>query len=99
MKYLLLTKHRGAFSELPLEKVRAAKAYIDARRKRGVIEAIYVFPGGGGITIFNAASHKALMDDLTSYPLFNWVEFEVRPLVEVDDYFAKALGAGKRARP
>jgi muconolactone delta-isomerase len=95
MKYLLLTKHRAWFKTLPRETVIAAREYIRENKKSGVIESVYVFPGGGGMTVFNADSHEHLMEMLTAYPLFSAVEFEVRPLAEVESYFRLALGEGK----
>ena len=71
----------------PLEAVRAAQEWLQARLDEGTFECVYAFPHGGGCSIGENDSHEQLMDQLMDYPLSPFVEYDVTPLVELDAAF------------
>jgi muconolactone delta-isomerase len=75
----------------PLELVREAREWIDARLKEGTFEAVYAFPHGGGCSIGEYDSHEQLMEELMDYPLSPFVDYDVEPLVELDAAFERFI--------
>ena len=78
MKFLVTVMPRPALA--PLELVEAGRNWVEQKLKDGTLDCVYGFPTGGGIGIENANSHDELMRNLTSYPLFPFVEMTVQPL-------------------
>jgi hypothetical protein len=75
----------------PIEAVRAGQEWIQARIDDGTLECVYAFPGGGGLSIGEYESHEQVMDQLMDYPLSPFVEWDVKPLVELDAAFARFI--------
>jgi hypothetical protein len=75
----------------PLEAVRAAQDWLQAKIDDGTFECVYAYPQGGGCSIGENDSHEQLMDMLMDYPLSPFVEFDVKPLVEMDAAFDRFI--------
>ncbi len=84
MKYLVTGASRG----IPIPPDQALKLYqsavnwIDSQIKAGKIEAMYIFPEGGGMAIGDVNSQEEAFDMLTSYPLYGFFDWQVRVLVD-----------------
>jgi muconolactone delta-isomerase len=62
--------------------------------KRGTLDCIYAFPGGGGnVGIANADSPEQLNEILMGTPLFLYSEFEVHALTDYDKYMENVAAA------
>jgi hypothetical protein len=79
------------------EQFDAAIAWLQGRLDDGTFDCLYGFMEGGGFSIANADSHRAVLDLMAAYPLFGRVAFEVRPLLEfkegIDTVRAKLVEA------
>jgi hypothetical protein len=75
----------------PIEQVRQARDWIQARVADGTFEAVYAFPEGGGCSIGDNDSPEQLMERLMEYPLSPFVEYHVQPLVELDAAFDRFI--------
>ena len=97
MKWLIITEPRG---NLPPEAAgalfEAAREWIDGNKKDGIIESQYAFLAGGGVTISNADSHEQLMNEIREFPLFPFISWDVRPLVDINQSFDSAIAMFKR---
>ncbi len=95
MKFLVIRKPRVSSGMIPTGKViREQKQGVADAIKRGVIDCIYAFPGGGGnVGIVNADSPEQLNEMLMGTPLFLYSEFEVRALTDYDKYMENVAAA------
>ena len=95
MKFLVLRKPRVSSGMIPTSKaIREQKQGVSDAIKRGAIDCIYAFPGGGGnVGIVNADSPEQLNEMLMNTPLFLYSEFEVRPLTDYDKYMENVAAA------
>ncbi len=75
----------------PLDVVRAARDWLDAKLADGTFECVYAFPQGGGCSIGENDSLEQLMEQLLDYPLSPFVEFDVQPLLEMDAAFDRLI--------
>jgi hypothetical protein len=89
MKYLVTAKP-GPMPP-PVELVRQAQEWLQARLDDGTFEAVYGYPQGGGFSISENESHEEVMDQLLDYPLSPFVEFDVQPLVELGAAFDRFI--------
>lgn len=89
MKYLV-TVRPGPMPP-PVEAARQAQEWLKARLDDGTFEVAYAFPEGGGFSVGEHGSADQLMDQLLDYPLAPFVDFEVKPLVEMDDAFGRLI--------
>ncbi|OLS19847.1 MAG: hypothetical protein HeimC2_39680 [Candidatus Heimdallarchaeota archaeon LC_2] len=83
MKYITTGKPRGG--DLPpnyLELLKSAKEWINTRKSSGAIESIYGFVPNGGFAIGNYDSHEKAWEDLVSYPLYSYLDWEVKPIID-----------------
>ncbi|MFC2099588.1 muconolactone Delta-isomerase family protein [Candidatus Bipolaricaulota bacterium] len=81
MKYLVTAlPSRPMQRDQALALYKAASEWVKARLADGTLDFHYTFPGGGGIGIANVDSHEALSDVIASYPLYAYMDWEVRPL-------------------
>jgi muconolactone delta-isomerase len=84
MKYLVIGKPRPI--PIPPDQAitlyNAAIAWADNRIKTGKLDCLYVFPQGGGMAIGNVNSQEEAFDELLSYPLFGFFDWEVDPLTD-----------------
>ncbi len=84
MKYLvILTPNQ---TPLPLDMAeklyRAAIAWTEERLKNGKMETTYIFNEKGGFSVANVNSQEELFDEMLSYPLYPFFDWEITPLVE-----------------
>jgi|SRR4030042_6623620 len=84
MKYLVIVTPNQ--TQIPLEMAekiyKAAMVWTDERLKSGKIESTYIFNERGGFSVASANSHEELFDEMLSYPLYPFFDWEVTPLVE-----------------
>jgi muconolactone delta-isomerase len=84
MKYLVIGTPNQ--TPMPLEMAvniyKAAMAWSDERLKNGKIESFYIFAERGGFSIAKVNSPEELFDELLSYPLYPFFDWEVTALVE-----------------
>ncbi len=92
MKFVIATRPLG---NLPPEAAgplfQAAKQWLSDKTKEGIIDAVYGYQEGGGLTIANADSHEDLMNTVRGFPLFPFVAWEIRPLVDINKSLDSAV--------
>jgi hypothetical protein len=64
------------------EQFDAALSWLEGKVDDGTFDCIFGFMEGGGFSVVNANSHRAVLDLMADYPLFGLVMWEVRPLLE-----------------
>ena len=93
MKYL--SSGRPGAVPIPPEQAvgiyQAAKEWMNARLAEGTVDCHYVFPDRGGFVIGNADSHEEILDRLMEYPLYPFLDWEVRPLCDWSHAYDKAI--------
>lgn len=89
MKYLVTAKP-GPMPP-PVELLRQAQEWLQAKLDDGSFEAVYGYPQGGGCSIGENDSVEQLMEQLLDYPLAPFVEFDVQPLVELEAAFERVI--------
>ena len=98
MKYLITTAPRTPMPpERALAILQGGKDWVNTSLKNGAVDFFYGFPQGGGVGVFNAESHAALMRLLRTFPIIPFTQVQVQPLVESDDGFDLAIEAVKKA--
>jgi hypothetical protein len=75
----------------PIDLVRSAQEWLQAKLDDGTFECVYAFPQGGGCSIGENDSHEELMEQLMEYPLSPFVDYDVKPLVELDAAFDRFI--------
>jgi hypothetical protein len=75
----------------PLDAVRAAREWLQAKLDDGTFECIYAYPQGGGCSIGESDSIEQLMERLLDYPISPFVEYDVQPLIEMDAAFDRLI--------
>jgi hypothetical protein len=84
MKYLVIANPKTV--PIPMDQIvnlyKAAIAWVDERLKNGKIDCTYIYVGGGGFSIGNVNSQEELFDELLSYPLYGFFDWEVKALVD-----------------
>ena len=93
MKYLVIAK--PGTTPMPPEQAvelnQAAKEWMKRRFADGSVECHYVFPGGGGCVIANMDSHEAVLDGLLEYPLYPFMNWEVKVLCDWSHSYDKFI--------
>jgi|EndMetStandDraft_5_1072996.scaffolds.fasta_scaffold265043_1 hypothetical protein len=89
MKYLVIGKP-GPMPP-PVELVRSAQGWLQARLDDGTFECVYAYPEGGGLSIGEYESAEQLMEELIDYPLSPFVDYEVHSLVDMDAGFERLI--------
>jgi hypothetical protein len=79
MKYLTMATPLPI--PIPPELFQAARDWTAVRMEDGTFDCVYMFLGGGGVSIGNAASHEEVYEGLLSYPLYTFFEWAIEPLV------------------
>lgn len=80
MKYLVTAQPSRLMSrEQPLPLYKAAREWVTARLADGTLDLHYTFPGGGAIGSANVGSHEVLSDLIAGYPVYAYIDWEVRP--------------------
>jgi len=64
------------------EQFDAAIEWLQGKLDDGTFDCLYGFLEGGGFSVANADSHRAVLDLMADYPLFGMVSWEVHPLLE-----------------
>lgn len=83
MKYLITAVQDTPIPpELGAALYEAATAWMEDRIADGRIECHYVFAQTGGMAIAEVDSHEQLFDEIMSYPLSAFFEWEVTALAE-----------------
>jgi hypothetical protein len=95
MKFLTLV--RPGPMPPPPDMVRAAQQWLHEKLDDGTFECVYGFVEGAGFSVGNADSIEGQMDLMVEYPLSPFVQYEVRPLVELDDAFERQFALLSRA--
>jgi hypothetical protein len=75
----------------PVDAVRAARDWINQRVSDGTFEVVYGFPTGGGMSIGESQTAEEMLERLLDYPLTPFVDYEVKPLIEVDAVFERMI--------
>ena len=92
MKYLVVTTPHGNLPPDAAEGLfKAGKAWLDAAVADRTIDFVHGFAGGGGVSVANADSHDALMAQIRGFPLFPFVGWDIRPLVDIHRSFDSAI--------
>jgi hypothetical protein len=79
MKYMC-TARPGPLPPSP-EQFDAALEWLQGELDNGTLDCLYGFLEGGGIAIANADSHTQALQQMTEYPLYGLVTWEVTPLL------------------
>jgi len=79
MKYLIMATPLPI--PIPPELFPPARDWTAERMEARAFDCNYIFLGGGGIAIYNAASHEEVYAELLAYPLYNFFKWSVEPLV------------------
>jgi hypothetical protein len=84
MKYLTIASPKAipVPPEQGIKLYPAAMAWVDKQIKSGNIEAMYIFPEGGGVAISDVNSQEEAFDLLTSYPLYHFFDWKIKSLVD-----------------
>jgi len=64
------------------EQFDASLDWLEAKMNDGTFDAVYGFLEGGGFAVTNVNSHREALDVMADYPLFGFVTWDVRPLLE-----------------
>lgn len=93
MKYLVTA--RPSAVPIPPEKAvglfKAAKEWINAHLASGKHDCHYIFPDGGGFAIANADSHEEVMDQVLDYPMYPFLDWEIKALCDSDHSYDKMI--------
>jgi hypothetical protein len=79
MKYMC-TARPGPLPPSP-EQFDAALEWLQGELDDGNLDCLYGFLEGGGVAIANADSHTQALEQMTRYPLYGFVTWEVTPLL------------------
>ena len=91
MKYLVITEPRGNLPpDIAARLFAQAQEWLRAKSSDGTLDFVHGFPAGGGVSVSNADSHEQLMEDIRAFPLFPFVSWDIRPLVNIDASFESA---------
>jgi hypothetical protein len=98
MKYLVIGN--PSLTPIPPEQAvfiyKAAMDWIDERLKNGKIESHYIFAERGGFSIANVNSVEELFDELLSYPLYPFFDWEAKALVDWKHGYNSIIGLYKK---
>jgi hypothetical protein len=79
MKYMVIARP-GPLPPSP-EQFDLAFEWLQAKVDDGMLDCLYGFLEGGGVSIANADSHAQALDQMTEYPLYGLVTWEVKPVL------------------
>ena len=92
MKFVIWTTPRGNLPPEAAEPLfQAAKQWLADKKNDGTIDVTHGFPEGGGLSIANASSHEELMSTIRAFPLFPFVDWDIRPLVDINESMDSAV--------
>lgn len=81
----------------PADLIRESQDWITEKLDDGTFECVYSFLEGGGFSVGTAGSFEEQMDLMQDYPMAPLVQYEVHPLVEIEEGFVRALTMVERA--
>ena len=64
------------------EQFDAALSWLEGKIADGTFDCVFGFVEGGGFSVTNANSHSEVLDLMAEYPLFGFVSWEIRPLLD-----------------
>ena len=79
MKYMC-TARPGPLPPSP-EQFDAALEWLQGELDDGTLDCLYGFLEGGGVAIANADTHTQALEQMTQYPLYGLVTWEVTPVL------------------
>ena len=79
MKYMCIARP-GPLPPSP-EQFDAALEWLQGELDDGTLDCPYGFLEGGGVAIANADSHTQALEQMTQYPLYGLVTWEVTPVL------------------
>lgn len=92
MKFLVVTKPKGVpIPENYADIMRSAKTWINSKIESGEIEALYSLLPSKSIAIVNTDSHEKLWEDMVSYPLYPFLEWKIKPIVDWKYTFDRSI--------
>ena len=92
MKFLITTSPKGNLPPQMGESLfQAGKQWLAEKKNDGTIDVTHGFPEGGGVSIVNANSHGDLMNSIRDFPLFPFVDWDIRPLVDINESLDSAV--------
>jgi hypothetical protein len=99
MKFLVITARRQqthTSPEVMADVLSLQRQWIHDRVDEGTIETIYGFPYGGGVAVVNADSGDELTSLLMGSPGYMTLDWEIRPLGDIDVVLANAIETFER---
>ena len=97
MKFVIATKPLGNLPPGMAEPLfQAGKQWLADKTKDGTIDVVHGFPEGGGLSSVNANSHEDLMNSIREFPLFPFVSWDIRPLVDINTSLDSAIEMFRR---
>ena len=92
MKFVIATTPKGNLPPQLAEPLFvASKQWLADKKNDGTIDITHGFPEGGGLSIANANSHEDLMNTIRDFPLFPFVDWDIRPLVDINTSLDSAV--------
>ncbi len=92
MKFLLLaTESSPAPPDSHLALYQASKDWVKEKLSDKTLDCAYGFVQGLGFAIANANSHEELLELLQAYPLYGFITFDIKPLVNFVWALEKAI--------
>ena len=93
MKFIIVGKNRPGVAPPPNYKdlLTTAKQWIETKQADGLIECVYGLIPRGNLAIVNVESLEALWTEIVTYPLYPFLDFKVRPLVDAKFVIEKSL--------
>jgi hypothetical protein len=80
----------------PVDVMRASRKWLDAKLADGTFECVYGFVEGGGFSVGDRPSLEAQMELMLDYPLAPFVEYDVRPLMDLHAAIDRFTAAAER---
>ena len=78
--------------EDPISVYTAARNYIRDGEEAGWLEFVYQYANGrNSVALVDLPTIEEAYNYLVDYPLYNWQEYEIHPLVDVEFSFEKGL--------
>ena len=84
MKYLVMAEpgERVVPPDMAHTLLDAAADWIRDRLEDEHVECVFFFPTGGGFAVANAESHEELQKLLVSYPLYPFMKWDLKMLID-----------------
>ena len=99
MKFLVMTSVKKQIAVPPDAMpsiLEAQREWIHGLLADGTIDVIYGFIFGGGVAIVNADDGDELNTRILQSPAYMTLDWEIRPLAEIDVALSNAIGMFER---